>query len=51
MKFQVFSRIKNEKPEVFKKVIPIVGDLTKPNLGISKADETVLVEKVTYVKM
>ncbi|XP_062545047.1 putative fatty acyl-CoA reductase CG5065 isoform X2 [Armigeres subalbatus] len=37
-KLPVFQRIKNQKPEVFKKLVPIQGDITFDGLGISRDD-------------
>lgn len=32
---KVFHRIVNEKPEMFKKLVPVFGDITSENLGLS----------------
>lgn len=31
---QIFKRIKNEKPDVLKKIFPVYGEITEPNLGL-----------------
>ena len=33
--FQMFKRINEEKPEVLKKIVPIFGDITQQNFGLS----------------
>lgn len=33
--FQMFQRIRDEKPEVLKKLIPVQGDVTFDGLGLS----------------
>lgn len=38
-KFQLFSRIREEKPHVMKKLVPVIGDICYDDLGI---DEKVL---------
>nr|AGD98718.1 fatty-acyl-CoA reductase [Bicyclus anynana] len=45
----LFSRIKEEKPQAFEKIIPIVGDISEPQLGIKAEDEELLAEKVSIV--
>ncbi|XP_022814698.1 putative fatty acyl-CoA reductase CG5065 [Spodoptera litura] len=45
----LFSRLKGKDPQCVKKVTPIIGDLSEPGLGISKADEETLLEKVSVV--
>ncbi|KAJ0175832.1 hypothetical protein K1T71_008991 [Dendrolimus kikuchii] len=43
----LFSRIKQERPDVLKKVVLISGDLTSPNLGINSRDVQILIDKVS----
>ncbi|KPJ06883.1 Putative fatty acyl-CoA reductase CG5065 [Papilio machaon] len=45
----IFSRLKKEKPNALEKVVPIPGDIVKPNLGISSTDERLLIDKVSVV--
>nr|QLI61996.1 fatty acyl-CoA reductase 6 [Streltzoviella insularis] len=45
----IFTRLKKEKPEALKKIIPISGDITLPNLGIKPEDEKTLTDKVSVV--
>ncbi|XP_045534626.1 putative fatty acyl-CoA reductase CG5065 [Papilio machaon] len=45
----IFSRLKKDKPNAFEKVVPIPGDIVKPNLGISSTDERLLIDKVSVV--
>ncbi|XP_055548928.1 putative fatty acyl-CoA reductase CG5065 isoform X7 [Wyeomyia smithii] len=49
MKLPVFIRIKNEKPEVFKKLIAVQGDLSSNGLGLSHEDREKLVEETEIV--
>ncbi|XP_055643394.1 putative fatty acyl-CoA reductase CG5065 isoform X2 [Toxorhynchites rutilus septentrionalis] len=48
-KLPVFQRIKNEKPDVFKKLIPIQGDVTQDGLGIAIEDLKRLREETEVV--
>ncbi|XP_050561993.1 putative fatty acyl-CoA reductase CG5065 isoform X1 [Spodoptera frugiperda] len=45
----LFSRLKEKDPQCKKKVIPIIGELSEPGLGISKANEETLLDKVSVV--
>lgn len=36
---QLFDTIRNERPNDLNKVIPICGDITSPELGISESDQ------------
>ncbi|CAH2077061.1 unnamed protein product, partial [Iphiclides podalirius] len=42
----VFHRLQKERPEDLKKVVPVLGDLILPNLGICEEDERLLIDKV-----
>ncbi len=35
---QIFKRIRDEKPEVFNKILPVYGEITQPNLGLIDED-------------
>ncbi|XP_062707716.1 putative fatty acyl-CoA reductase CG5065 [Aedes albopictus] len=48
-KLPVFQRIKNQKPEVFKKLVPIQGDITFDGLGISREDVEKLANEAEIV--
>ncbi|CAL7940810.1 unnamed protein product [Xylocopa violacea] len=49
-KNSVFDRIKEEnKTELFKKIIPVAGDIGEDNLGLSSADRLTIVEEVQIV--
>ncbi|CAH1394511.1 unnamed protein product [Nezara viridula] len=48
-KLPLFSRIRSECPAVFQKVIPIAGDVSLPELGLSAVNEKVLIEEVDIV--
>jgi fatty acyl-CoA reductase len=45
----VYDKLRNEQPSSFKKLIPISGDLSKKELGLSPADKQILIESVTII--
>src|SRR5207237_5613919 len=45
----IFTRLKEEHPEALGKIIPIAGDVSLPGLGISEADESLLLAEVSVV--
>uniref|UniRef100_A0A2A4J0C7 Fatty acyl-CoA reductase n=1 Tax=Heliothis virescens TaxID=7102 RepID=A0A2A4J0C7_HELVI len=45
----IFSRLRNERPNDLNKIIPVIGDICLPNLGISTEDQETLSQKVTTV--
>ncbi|XP_046976297.1 fatty acyl-CoA reductase 1-like [Vanessa cardui] len=45
----VFDKLKALKPSALKKIIPIEGDITKPNLDIKTSDEQQLIDNVSVV--
>ncbi|XP_052748773.1 putative fatty acyl-CoA reductase CG5065 isoform X2 [Galleria mellonella] len=45
----LFTRLKQNKADCLTKLIPIVGDITERNLGMTPADERLLIEKVSVV--
>ncbi|CAB3233823.1 unnamed protein product [Arctia plantaginis] len=45
----LFETLRRESPQALNKIIPIVGDITEPELGISAADQTMLCQKVSVV--
>uniref|UniRef100_A0A182FRU7 Fatty acyl-CoA reductase n=1 Tax=Anopheles albimanus TaxID=7167 RepID=A0A182FRU7_ANOAL len=49
LKLPVFKRIREEKPEVYKKLVPIPGDVTSDRLGISPEHEKLLIETTEIV--
>ncbi|EZA59252.1 hypothetical protein DMN91_008153 [Ooceraea biroi] len=48
-KLPLFQRVRNEKPETFKKVIPLQGDLSLENLGLTKEQRERLINEVHLV--
>lgn len=42
-------RLRNEKPQVLNKIVPIVGDISEPKLGINNEDEQMLIENVSVI--
>ena len=47
--FQVFDRVRKEYPNFHKKFLPVYGDITSPDLGISEEDASMLSENVHVV--
>ncbi|CAH0714671.1 unnamed protein product, partial [Brenthis ino] len=45
----VFLRLRNERPKSLNKIIPIIGDISEPKLGINEEDEQMLIENVSIV--
>ncbi|PZC71173.1 hypothetical protein B5X24_HaOG213943 [Helicoverpa armigera] len=45
----LFETLRRERPQELNKIVPIVGDITEPELGISAADQTMLCQKVSVV--
>jgi len=48
-KVQLFDKIREKSPELFDKVIAIGGDMKSYELGISDADQQVLVQNVSII--
>jgi len=47
--FQLFDKLREEGLLNFEKLIPISGDVSKKELGLSAADRQTLVERVTII--
>lgn len=47
--FQVFDRIKRERPKMLEKVFAIAGDCVQPDFGLSETDKKKLLEEVNCV--
>lgn len=47
--FKIFHRAHIENPKGFHKVIPVVGDMEKPGLGLSNEDRKMLISKVENI--
>lgn len=45
----LFEKLRREYPEQILKIVPICGDVTEKELGISKADQNILTELVSVV--
>ncbi|CAH2056235.1 unnamed protein product, partial [Iphiclides podalirius] len=45
----LFETLRKERPQELNKIVPIVGDITEPELGISPADQAMLCQKVSVV--
>ncbi|XP_077517052.1 fatty acyl-CoA reductase 1-like isoform X2 [Amblyomma americanum] len=45
----VFGKVKEENPSALSKVVPVIGDILEPGLGLSEEDLGTLVENVTIV--
>ncbi|XP_041986255.1 putative fatty acyl-CoA reductase CG5065 [Aricia agestis] len=46
---QLFSRLREHNPSALDKIVPIVGDISEPNLGLKPSDEQLLIDKVSIV--
>lgn len=47
--FQLFDTVRQENPDILNKIIPIAGDITMPELGISEEDQKILCTEVSVV--
>lgn len=47
--FQLYDKLREEQPSNFMKLIPVSGDISKENLGLSTADRQMLNEKVNII--
>ncbi|CAH2108619.1 unnamed protein product [Euphydryas editha] len=45
----LFTRLRTERPQTFEKIVPIVGDIAEPRLGIKAEDEEILIKEVSIV--
>lgn len=45
----IFDWLRKERPEALNKVVPVFGDITLPELGISQADQKILTDGVSVV--
>lgn len=45
----LFDRLRKERPSELNKIIPILGDITEPELGISPSDQALLAKTVSVV--
>uniref|UniRef100_A0A1L8D6A3 Fatty acyl-CoA reductase n=1 Tax=Plutella xylostella TaxID=51655 RepID=A0A1L8D6A3_PLUXY len=43
----IFSRIRNERPSDLEKVVPVIGDMSEPNLGLEHSVISLLIQKVS----
>jgi fatty acyl-CoA reductase len=46
---QIFDWLRKERPEALNKVVPVCGDITLHELGISPADQKILADSVSVV--
>uniref|UniRef100_T1JLW2 Fatty acyl-CoA reductase n=1 Tax=Strigamia maritima TaxID=126957 RepID=T1JLW2_STRMM len=46
---KLFEKVKREQPEVISKLVPIRGDISQPQLGLSSADTQLLIDNVSVV--
>lgn len=46
---QIFDLIREDNSDVFKKLVAIEGDVTKPELGMSSTDSQLIMENVAIV--
>ncbi|KAL0281194.1 UNVERIFIED_CONTAM: hypothetical protein PYX00_002256 [Menopon gallinae] len=45
----LFDKLRKERPSELNKIIPIKGDVTEPELGISQSDQQLLIRSVSIV--
>jgi len=45
----MFEKLRQEKPEIMSKIIPVEGDISLPNLGLSGTDLEMLFDNVSLV--
>lgn len=46
---QLFDKLRRDTPDELLKIIPIAGDVTEHELGISEADQNVIIRDVSIV--
>ena len=46
---QLFDKVRSDNPAALSKVVPILGDITEPGLGIGETDLELLEENVSIV--
>lgn len=46
---KIFEQVRTSNPTCLSKVVPIVGDITLPDLGINNSDRATLIENVSIV--
>ena len=46
---QLFAKIRRDSPNDLQKIVPVAGDVTEPELGISEADQDLLIHCVSIV--
>ncbi|XP_068081075.1 putative fatty acyl-CoA reductase CG5065 isoform X2 [Anabrus simplex] len=49
IKSPILHRLRKARPEDLNKIVPIIGDVAEPELGISKSDQKLLIETVSVV--
>lgn len=45
----LYDKLREEQPLNFKKLIPVFGDISQENLGLSTVDRQILIERVTII--
>lgn len=46
---QLFGKIRRDSPHDLTKIVPVAGDVTEPELGISEEDQNLLIHCVSVV--
>lgn len=49
MSIKLFDRLRKEQPSALDKIVPIAGDVSEPQLGISESDLSLLIKTVSVV--
>jgi len=45
----LFDKLRSEQPWVLDKLVPIAGDITEPDLGLSEEDKQLIAQNVSVV--
>ena len=46
---QLFEKLRRDSPTELTKIVPVAGDITEPELGISASDQDMLIRSVSVV--
>ena len=50
LKFQIFEKLlETQSNDIFKKLIPIAGEISEDNLGLSEGDKKILIDDVNII--
>ncbi|VVC88105.1 unnamed protein product [Leptidea sinapis] len=49
LELPLYTRLKKEKPSYLNKIVPVIGDICLPQLGLSTKEEKLLIDSVSFV--